>query len=85
MVRRDVKSLLQIHDDLVLESGLMGDGQVRSHPTQPNKKIIEFKRTELHDQMVYAMTNVPAHWLSVPIEAEGSAGHNWGEMYGIRT
>ena len=33
--------------------------------------------------MTFAMTKVPAHWLSVPIETEGTAGYNWGEMHKI--
>lgn len=82
--RRQVEPLIQIHDDLVLESGLLRDGRVVPHPSKPGKKVIEFKNTELHDQMVYAMTKVPAHWLSVPIETDGTAGPNWGELYGIR-
>jgi uracil-DNA glycosylase family 4 len=80
----DVEPLVQIHDDLVLESGVMGDGTILPHPTKPTKKIMVFKNTELHDEMVYAMTQVPAHWLTVPIETEGSAGVNWGEMYNIK-
>lgn len=79
-----VEPLIQIHDDLVLESALLRDGVVKAHPTKPGKKVIEFADTTLHDEMVYAMTQVPAHWLSVPIETEGTAGVNWGSMYALR-
>lgn len=34
--------------------------------------------------MRYAMTQIPAHWLSVPIETSGDFGVNWGEMVTIR-
>ncbi len=39
---------------------------------------------ELDQEMVFAMTQVPAHWLSVPIETSGDAGANWGDQEPIR-
>lgn len=39
---------------------------------------------DLHASMIYAMTQVPAHWLSVPIGTKGTVGLNWGEMYAIK-
>lgn len=37
----------------------------------------------LNEQMVHAMTQVPAHWLSVPIETSGDYGVNWGDLVAI--
>jgi len=79
-----VEPLIQIHDDLLLESTLLHDGVITPHPTKPKKSVIAFADLSLHNAMVHAMTKVPAHWLSVPIETEGTAGSNWGEMYAIR-
>lgn len=62
--RIDVEPLVQIHDDLVLES---------------DRRFL----VELDAQMVYAMTQLPAHWLSVPIETSGDFGFNWGDMVPI--
>lgn len=47
---------------------------------EPDRRLL----LELNDLMVYAMTQVPAHWLSVPIETSGDYGLNWGEMVAIR-
>ncbi len=38
---------------------------------------------ELNAGMLHAMTKVPAHWLSVPIETSGDYGLNWGDMVPI--
>jgi uracil-DNA glycosylase family 4 len=38
---------------------------------------------ELDTKMRFAMTQVPAHWLSVPIETSGECGVNWGDMHDI--
>lgn len=35
---------------------------------------------QLDREMRHAMTQVPAHWLSVPIETSGDYGKNWGSM-----
>jgi uracil-DNA glycosylase family 4 len=37
----------------------------------------------LDTQMVYAMTQVPAYLLTVPIETSGECGDNWGHMIDI--
>jgi DNA polymerase I-like protein with 3'-5' exonuclease and polymerase domains len=45
--------------------------------------VLECKRSilaGLDREMVYAMTQIPAHWLSVPIETVGEYGVNWGTM-----
>jgi DNA polymerase-1 len=47
---------------------------------EPERKILK----EFDQEMVYAMTQVPAHWLSVPIETSGDYGENWGNMRGIK-
>ncbi len=39
---------------------------------------------QLDEEMVFAMTQVPADDLSVPIETVGEYGLNWGEMHPIR-
>lgn len=39
---------------------------------------------ELDEMMVDAMTKVPAHLLSVPIETSGDYGENWADMTPIR-
>jgi DNA polymerase I-like protein with 3'-5' exonuclease and polymerase domains len=59
-----LEPLIQIHDDLVLESAA--------------ERVPELDR-----QMQYAMTKIPAHYLSVPIETSGEAGDNWGDMHEI--
>lgn len=59
-----VEPLVQIHDDLVLES---------------DKRFL----LDLDAKMVHAMTQVPAHWLSVPIETSGDFGQDWGSMVPI--
>lgn len=38
---------------------------------------------DLNAQMIHAMTKVPAHWLSVPIETSGDYGENWGDLVAI--
>lgn len=78
-----VEPLIQIHDDLVLESGVMGDATFKPHPTKPKKSVVELADPLLHHEMVYAMTQVPARFLSVPIETSGEAGYNWGAMSAI--
>lgn len=48
--------------------------------------LLEIDRKALKridEEMVYAMTQVPAYWLSVPIETSGDYGVNWGEMGAI--
>ncbi len=77
-----VEPLIQVHDDLVIEAE--GDFVQHPHPTKPKKFIAVPHDLTLHRELVYAMTQVPADDLSVPIETSGSMGHTWGEMYEIR-
>ena len=62
---RNVEPIVQIHDDLVMETDA---GNI----------------LDLNDVMVHAMTKVPQHWLSVPIETSGDFGVTWGDMCAIR-
>jgi len=39
---------------------------------------------DLDEEMVFAMTKIPADDLTVPIETKGSYGNNWGSMHDIR-
>lgn len=39
---------------------------------------------DLDVEMRHALTQVPAHWLSVPIETSGDCGPSWGEQHPIR-
>lgn len=77
-----VEPLIQIHDDLLLEA----EGSFRKypHPVKPGKFIAVPDDLSLHQQLVHAMTQVPADDLSVPIETSGSMGHDWGSLYEIR-
>jgi len=79
-----IEPLVQIHDDLVLESATFGDVQMVSHPDNPKKRVALVQDDALNREMVHAMCTVPAHWLSVPIETSGDVGFNWGEMAEIR-
>lgn len=77
-----VEPLIQVHDDLVLEAE--GSFTQYPHPTKPGKHIAVPSDVTLHQEVVYAMTQVPASDLSVPIETSGSIGFNWGSMHEIR-
>ena len=63
-------------------------GRVEPHPDEHKarrgKTIAYVQDDSLDQQMKYAMTHVPKHWLSVPIETSGDAGFNWGAMAEIR-
>jgi uracil-DNA glycosylase family 4 len=80
--------LIQIHDDLVMKTKSWGKVSIEPH-TDPvkaakGKKIAFVEDDTLDREMRYAMTKVPAHWLSVPIETSGDTGTNWGSMFEIR-
>ena len=82
-----MEPLIQIHDDLVFESATFRDVTFEPHPdpakAAKGKKVARVKDDSLHREMVYAMTKVPAHWLSVPIETSGDIGTNWGSLAAI--
>lgn len=78
-----VEPLVQIHDDLVVESGVMGEATFAPHPTKPKKSLVTLEDPSLHFEMVHAMTKVPERWLSVPIETSGEAGYTWGALSAI--
>lgn len=83
-----VEPLVQIHDDLVLESSTFGRVTVQPHPDDAKaakgKQVAYVQDLSLDEEMRYAMTQVPAHWLSVPIETSGDCGFSWGAMGEIR-
>lgn len=48
--------------------------------------ILEFDKRltkDINAEMVYCMTKVPAHLLSIPIETSGDAGECWGDQHAI--
>lgn len=80
--------LIQIHDDLVMKTQSWGKVSIEPHTdaakAAKGKKIAYVQDDTLDREMRHAMTNVPAHWLTVPIETSGDTGYNWGQMYEIR-
>lgn len=75
-----------VYDHILLPAWAAGD-YVEPLVQIHDDLVLECERgllKNLDEQMVYAMTILPANDLSVPIETSGEYGENWGEMHEIR-
>lgn len=75
-----------VYSDILLPRWKAGD-RIEPLVQIHDDLVLECEHAILADvdrAMVHAMTQVPAHWLSVPIETSGDWGYNWGDMKEIR-